>query len=660
MDAEIVKTYAPLATLAVPFINAIVETRLKPKLTKYFQENEADRALLEHSVFNKFEEYLARSYDKQSSLATVVFQNQSKPLLDLYIPLTVRPARQGEEQPGILVDCYPQSLIPAQERILLTDDAGMGKSTLLRFLFLCCIKENVGLPVFVELRRLNAGKSIVDIIRDDLSSIDESVSTDFLLKLIRRGDFVFFLDGYDEIPLTERDLITAQLLEFIAKAGANQFILSSRAESSLAWFPHFKPFEIVPLEQEEAFALLRKYDQSAGKSISGQLIEELKQQMPSVQEFLTNPMLVSLLYKAYDYKRDIPLKKHTFYRQVFDALFDEHDLTKPMYKRPKHSGLDKDDFERVLRALGFFTFAQGEVGYGKDELLDFIIKAKERTGLSFQASDFLRDLVGAVPLFAVEGDLHRWKHKSLQEYFAALFICRDTKEEQSDILQQMVSSRKSLNYRNVLSLCYDIDQRTFRDALLVDLARGFLNFYDEVYKLTDRSIVDEDAIELRKRLCFEHQYVVFPVVSKLRLADENEVHPLLQEAIDLHLLLPSAFGSAHHWVAAQHEAVVTSPSHRMVLLDLLRSKRDALVDPVQPTKPHLTPHDISDGEEPFLVDDNPEAPWNAASRFGAVNIVLTYVRMHDAILRVDSCRALLAQAEVEKQRQAQPLTRLLG
>ena len=70
-----------------------------------------------------------------------------------------------------------------------------------------------------------------------------------------------------------------------------------------------------------------------------------------VGEFLANPLLVSLLFKAFEYKQQVPFKKHVFYRQVYDALYHHHDLTKePGFERKKHSGLDLEDFHRVLRA----------------------------------------------------------------------------------------------------------------------------------------------------------------------------------------------------------------------------------------------------------------------------------------------------------------------
>jgi hypothetical protein len=59
------------------------------------------------------------------------------------------------------------------------------------------------------------------------------------------------------------------------------------------------------------------------------LVDILKgNEYKAVYEYLTNPLLVSMLFAAFDFKQTIPLKKHLFYEQVYDAYFEKHDLTK--------------------------------------------------------------------------------------------------------------------------------------------------------------------------------------------------------------------------------------------------------------------------------------------------------------------------------------------
>ena len=368
-----IKTVAPLVTpLIAGFVNTIVKTHLEPKLAELKRKHSALHKVEEHAFISKFDEYLKRAYVKQSYIRTVVFQNQQKLLDDLYLPLSVVRSANND---AYVMDKYGADFLPTFKRVLLTDSAGMGKSTLLRFLFLECIRQQAGTPIFVELRSLSNDTDIVDVICNDLNAIDEAMDRDFILKLIAEGGFVFFLDGYDEVPLDSRETVTRHLQNFISKAGNNLFILSSRPELALTSFPDFEGYSIKPLTNEQAFALLRKY--SAGRDVADRLIGELQgATLEAVKEFLTNPLLVSLLFLAYDYRNVVPLEKQEFYRQVYDALFVGHDATKDGFRRPKRSGLSVDSFHKVLRALGFSTLKKGVVSYGKDELLHLIDEAR--------------------------------------------------------------------------------------------------------------------------------------------------------------------------------------------------------------------------------------------------------------------------------------------
>ena len=500
MDLDL-STAKDIATIVAPLSTAIIKTWIEPKISALTKYIKTDKALFEHSLTTKFEEYLLRTYEKNSFISVMVFQNQQKKLDDIYIPLTLEKARTKET---VVVDTYTQELIPSYEKVLIRDTAGMGKSTLMKRLFLSCVGVNKGVPVFIELRKLKSSVSVLDLILNDLNPIDEEFDKDFILKLIKQGDFIFFLDGFDEIPFNERDHVTTDLQDFISKAGNNLFVLTSRPESALASFPDFQEFNIRPLAREEAFTLLRKYDDA------GELSEEIISKIQgggfeNISEFLTNPLLVSLLYKSYEHKRVIPFKKHVFYRQVYDALFESHDLTKGgPFIREKYSGLDIEDFHRLLRAIGFTTAKLGQLEFEKDRWLRIIAEAKKLCpGIEFKEGSFLKDLVTTVPLFNRDGEYYRWAHKSIQEYFAAQFICTDSKGKQDIILKKMAENRNVLKFINILDLCYDIDYKTFRRVISYDLMSDFVKFWDSTYTAIDRGKISADDINLRKSLSFQ-------------------------------------------------------------------------------------------------------------------------------------------------------------
>ena len=212
-------------------------------------------------------------------------------------------------------------------RILITDTAGMGKSTLMKRMFLDVIDGQFGIPIFIELRRLNENNDIINEVAIQLGGLNDGFDKGILETLFVDGEFIFFFDGYDEISSSNKAFVTRNIQDFVAKAPNNKYILTSRPEEELACFGEFQEFRIRELKKVESYDLLRKYDIS-GKT-SRLLISKLETGNYSmINEFLKNPLLVSLLFAAFDFKQTIPLKKHIFYRQVFDAYFDSHDLSK--------------------------------------------------------------------------------------------------------------------------------------------------------------------------------------------------------------------------------------------------------------------------------------------------------------------------------------------
>ena len=300
---------------------------LMPKLFEHIRSELKDMATdIHHAVFNAFSKYTQGVYEKHSYFSSLVFPNQQLRLKDFYLPLTIQ--FQGERQPRTtLVDDFPFDVFNEKKDLLIVDQAGMGKSTLLKFTFLVAVEKDLGIPIFLELRKLKPTESILSYVFNQLKTLEGSLDESLVVRLLESGQFIFFLDGFDEVADTDREGVTEKLKDFKRRANKNRFIITSRDQVGLAALADFFRVTIRPLNFEEAVSLIRKY--SAGSELGESLIEKL--QSPAnvpIHEFLTNPLLVSLLFKAYEHKHTIPLKKHIFYRQVFDALFENHDLSK--------------------------------------------------------------------------------------------------------------------------------------------------------------------------------------------------------------------------------------------------------------------------------------------------------------------------------------------
>lgn len=479
-----------VALMAKPFIEGVIKEVVIPKV-KAFCENVSDGVKMDFiPKTDQFQEYLFRSYKKYGIINTLVQNNHQVELKNIYIPLTLRSVNSTITDGQILIDGFPKAFLKDNRNILITDTAGMGKSTLTKRMFLDVIDSKCGIPIYVELRRLDYEHDLVSEIIQQLNSLSKEVDKKLILKLFQTGDFVFFFDGYDEIPIKELPFVTRDIQDFVEKAGEhNYYILTSRPDNSLACFGNFQTMNICSLTKRQSYELLRKLDNNG--ETSRMLVDKLKSpDYHTIEEFLKNPLLVSLLFAAFNYKPSIPIKKHIFYRQVFDAYFDSHDLSKgDGYKHEKLSNLTIDDFDTVMRYLGFDCQKIQKVEFEKDELLLMIREAKCKIPrVDFRDSNLLNDLLKAVPLFCKDGHYYKWTHKSLQEYFAAEFIYKDAKENQDLILSALYKSDKIERYLNLLDLYVDIDYIGFQKNILLPILREFLLYSSTVLpKVTEIS-----------------------------------------------------------------------------------------------------------------------------------------------------------------------------
>ena len=109
--------------------------------------------------------------------------------------------RNSTENDIIILDKYDKESLEKYNNILILDNAGMGKSTLMKFLFLEVLEKHIGIPFFIELRTLPNDKSIIDYLYEEIEDIKDitpqEIKKEFLKAIIDNGDCIFFFDGYD-------------------------------------------------------------------------------------------------------------------------------------------------------------------------------------------------------------------------------------------------------------------------------------------------------------------------------------------------------------------------------------------------------------------------------------------------------------------------------
>ena len=159
---------AELLQMAKPFIDSLLENIVKPKVKEF-----SDKCKLEYeknfvSKWENFGEYLYRTYKKYSIVNTLALKNQQKFLKNIYVPLTLETyISDNTTQKKYKIEQFPSEMLHEYSgRLLITDTAGMGKSTLMKRMFIDVVENGYGIPIYIELRRLSKERTILKAVHE--------------------------------------------------------------------------------------------------------------------------------------------------------------------------------------------------------------------------------------------------------------------------------------------------------------------------------------------------------------------------------------------------------------------------------------------------------------------------------------------------------------
>jgi len=408
--------------------------------------------------------YLEKQKTKYSHTKTLLHRTTPIYFYDIYFPLKVICDKKE-----ISTDSINNVFIPSQF-VTIVGDAGSGKSTLVKHLFLNAIAEKFCIPILVELRYLNEFNDSLEVfLKEKIFENKLSKNHKILEKLLENGEFVFFLDGFDELKSDSKERVVKNINSFIDRYRSNRFLLTSRPYSNIELLPMFHNSRIKNLELTEIkeFVLMQKVEQQIAEKLTKSVTESKN---IYINEYLTNPLLLSLYILTFSTNSSIPNKKYVFYRRVLDVLFKEHDsLSKFGYDREVLTKLNQDEFENILQAFSFITYLEAEFDFEKDYLNKTLTKIKDRLGLKFSNSDFIEDLKSSIALWTEDSGIVAFAHRSMQEYFAALYI-KNVNQSKKQIYQKVheklfAGKRRHNETLNFLGLIDEMDKYSYRKYL---------------------------------------------------------------------------------------------------------------------------------------------------------------------------------------------------
>ncbi len=413
-----------------------------------------------------YAKYLENIADKYSRSKSFFIRNQSVRFYDFYVDLDLACDDLTIENVRF------QSIENSTTVCILTGAAGSGKSMVMRHFLLTSLQDSNQVPVFIELRELNAKEiSLHDLIIDSLSGSGLSLGESYIKKAIRSSHFIFLLDGYDEVARARRKELEREIFALRQIATSSPLIVSSRPDDAFSGWSDFTVYTVEALTLDKAADLVGRlpFDAEIKSKFTSDLKDYLFRRHGS---FLSNPLLLSIMLLTYGESADIPRKLSVFYSQAYDVLFQRHDALKGGYRRKKESKLDLLDFARVFSGFCILSYEKRILQFSHSEAIALLGKAKTIVPVEFDPELFLRDALQAVCLLVEDGLFYVFAHRSFQEYFAARFIAEAPPQVQERIIHKIW---ENVHFDSVIHLLYEMNPKAVETALVIPkLSEAFL------------------------------------------------------------------------------------------------------------------------------------------------------------------------------------------
>lgn len=274
---------------------------------------------------------------------------------------------------------------------------------------------------------------------------DRTVPENWATGLLRRGEAVIMLDGFDEVAQDQRPAVADWINRQMRLYGNSIFIVTSRPKayrnqdtahrlelSTPLWVRNFddtqrRDFVTRWYQCQERYAAGGRNTPDVVQ-LANQNAQDLLQQIEARQELkdlAKNPLLLNMIvtfHRRYPGAK-LPQRRVELYQEICQLQLKD---------RPRARQLDtlltECNAQIILQMVALHMMRRRMERMPHEDLLCFVVRCLDQQEESLNAEDFIEQVTQISELLVQQEDEYEFAHLSFQEYLAAAEIARTERE----------------------------------------------------------------------------------------------------------------------------------------------------------------------------------------------------------------------------------------
>lgn len=437
--------------------------------------------------------YVSRAAANERKCKTLLYRNKAEDIDSFYVwnrisrvqPKNLGFDVQDDEQDNLIQKPSVENIFEINKHILLIGMEGIGKSMMIRNLFLSSLAAygNTGeLPFLICLREYESEhRDLLSLIERAMRIYDPAFNKDDARALLIHGRAIVYMDSLDEIAPSQFGEFHRDLEALTKAYPRSKFLITTRNYTLLS-ASDFQYLWILPFTKNQSNLMIDKLKIDEGiKDSMHQLIET---QLDTYKEYLSIPMLLTMLAINYEKFDVIPSKRHELYGVAYDTLLEIHDREeKDDYEKRFNSIERADEFTPIFSEFCARTCRNGIVSFQRKPFEALIRKVSAVNDVvnpsMFASGKFINDICYKACLMYERDMEYTFLHRSIQEYLFAYYYA-NADDERLIKLGEYLSNPKG-NFHNVdaFLMLYDMAPERVNRLLFLPYLKNIYTEFDE-------------------------------------------------------------------------------------------------------------------------------------------------------------------------------------